>query len=41
MYRAVTQAKTGIGTEAGLAVVVLAIMLDRMTQKLAKKNKKE
>ena len=41
VYRAVTQAKTGIGTEAGLAVVVLAIMLDRMTQKLAKKNKKE
>jgi len=41
VYKAVTQAKTGIGTEAGLAVVVLAIMLDRMTQKLAKKNKKE
>jgi glycine betaine/proline transport system permease protein len=41
VYRAVTQAKTGMGTEAGLAVVVLAIMLDRMTQKLAKKNKKE
>ncbi|MHA0856873.1 ABC transporter permease [Paenibacillus sp. CMAA1364] len=41
VYRAVTQAKTGVGTEAGLAVVVLAIMLDRMTQKLAKKNKKE
>ncbi|MEC0089094.1 ABC transporter permease [Paenibacillus macquariensis] len=40
VYRAVTQAKTGMGTEAGLAVVVLAIMLDRMTQKLAKKNKK-
>ncbi|AJS60540.1 ABC transporter permease [Paenibacillus sp. IHBB 10380] len=40
VYKAVTQAKTGIGTEAGLAVVVLAIMLDRMTQKLAKKNKK-
>ncbi|OAB47236.1 ABC transporter permease [Paenibacillus antarcticus] len=40
VYKAVTQAKTGVGTEAGLAVVVLAIMLDRMTQKLAKKNKK-
>lgn len=39
VYKAVTQAKTGVGTEAGLAVVVLAIMLDRMTQKLAKKNK--
>ncbi|AOZ93084.1 ABC transporter permease [Paenibacillus crassostreae] len=41
VYRAVTQAKTGVGTEAGLAVVVLAIMLDRMTQKLAKRKKKE
>lgn len=41
VYKAVTQAKTGVGTEAGLAVVVLAIMLDRMTQKLAKKNKKK
>jgi glycine betaine/proline transport system permease protein len=41
VYKAVTQAKTGVGVEAGLAVVVLAIMLDRMTQKLAKKNKKE
>lgn len=40
VYRAVTQAKTGIGTEAGLAVVVLAIILDRMTQKLANKTKK-
>jgi len=39
VYKAVTQAKTGVGTEAGLAVVVLAIMLDRMTQKLAKKKK--
>ncbi|MNO62756.1 Glycine betaine transport system permease protein OpuAB [compost metagenome] len=40
VYRAVTQAKTGMGTEAGLAVVVLAIMLDRMTQKLVKSKKK-
>lgn len=40
VYKAVTQAKTGIGFEAGLAVVVLAIILDRVTQNLVKKNKK-
>ncbi|MFX3636553.1 MAG: ABC transporter permease [Candidatus Pristimantibacillus sp.] len=40
VYRAVTQAKTGVGFEAGLAVVVLAIILDRMTQNLVKKKKK-
>lgn len=40
VYRAVTQAKTGVGFEAGLAVVVLAIILDRMTQNLVKKDKK-
>lgn len=40
VYRAVTQAKTGVGFEAGLAVVVLAIILDRMTQSLMKKKKK-
>jgi glycine betaine/proline transport system permease protein len=40
VYRAVTQAKTGVGVEAGLAVVVLAIILDRLTQNLVKKNKK-
>lgn len=40
VYRAVTQAKTGVGFEAGLAVVVLAIILDRMTQNLMKQNKK-
>jgi glycine betaine/proline transport system permease protein len=40
VYRAVTQAKTGVGFEAGLAVVVLAIILDRLTQNLMKKNKK-
>jgi glycine betaine/proline transport system permease protein len=40
VYRAVTQTKTGVGVEAGLAVVVLAIILDRLTQNLVKKNKK-
>ncbi len=40
VFKAVTQAKTGVGFEAGLAVVVLAIILDRMTQNLVKNNKK-
>jgi glycine betaine/proline transport system permease protein len=31
VYRAVTQTKTGAGFEAGLAVVILAIVLDRLT----------
>lgn len=40
VYRAVTQAKTGVGFEAGLAVVVLAIILDRLTQSLVNKKRK-
>ncbi|GJM82314.1 glycine betaine transport system permease protein OpuAB [Paenibacillus sp. HMSSN-139] len=36
VYRAVTQLKIGQGFEAGLAVVVLAIVLDRFTQNLFK-----
>ncbi len=40
VYRAVTQAKTGVGFEAGLAVVVLAIILDRITQNLIKTKRK-
>ncbi|OXS56622.1 glycine/betaine ABC transporter [Cohnella sp. CIP 111063] len=40
VYRAVTQAKTGVGFEAGLAVVVLAIILDRITQNLVKTKRK-
>ena len=40
VYRAVTQAKTGVGFEAGLAVVVLAIILDRITQNLVTKKRK-
>ncbi|WP_232698181.1 ABC transporter permease/substrate binding protein [Brevibacillus daliensis] len=34
VYRAVTQTKTGVGFEAGIAVVILAILLDRFTQSL-------
>jgi ABC-type proline/glycine betaine transport system permease subunit len=34
VYQAITQVKTGVGFEAGLAVVILAIVLDRFTHKL-------
>ncbi|AIQ14384.1 ABC transporter permease [Paenibacillus durus] len=36
VYRAVSQAKTGAGFEAGLAIVVIAILLDRLTQNALK-----
>ncbi|HHY74982.1 MAG TPA: proline/glycine betaine ABC transporter permease [Bacillus bacterium] len=36
VYRAVTQIKTGIGFEAGLAIVIIAIILDRISQNLGK-----
>ncbi|WP_328284517.1 ABC transporter permease [Paenibacillus tarimensis] len=40
VYRAVTQANTGIGFEAGIAIVIMAILLDRLTQHVFKtKNK--
>jgi len=39
VYRAVTQGKTGAGFEAGLAVVILAIILDRLTQGVIRKSK--
>ena len=32
VYRAVTQLKTGVGVEAGVAIVIVAIILDRITQ---------
>lgn len=38
VYRAVTQAKTGAGFEAGLAIVILAIILDRMSQHFIRKK---
>ncbi|ABO51710.1 binding-protein-dependent transport systems inner membrane component [Desulforamulus reducens MI-1] len=38
VYRAVTQIKIGVGFEAGLAIVVLAIILDRMTQNIGRKH---
>jgi glycine betaine/proline transport system substrate-binding protein len=41
VYRAVTQLKTGQGFEAGLAIVVLAILLDRLTQNLIQKDRKK
>jgi glycine betaine/proline transport system permease protein len=38
VYRAVTQIKTGIGFEAGLSIVIIAIVLDRITQKIGSKK---
>lgn len=41
VYQAITQVKTGAGFEAGLAIVILAIVLDRFTQSLInRKNNK-
>ncbi|AQS57656.1 ABC transporter permease [Desulforamulus ferrireducens] len=39
VYRAVTQIKIGQGFEAGLAIVILAIMLDRVTQHIGKQKR--
>lgn len=39
VYGAVTQLKTGTGFEAGLAVVILAIILDRISQHMVSKKK--
>ncbi|MGG3883182.1 ABC transporter permease [Brevibacillus panacihumi] len=38
VYRAVTQIKIGEGFEAGLAIVIIAIMLDRITQRVGKRK---
>lgn len=40
VYQAITQVKTGAGFEAGLAIVILAIVLDRFTQSLINNKKK-
>lgn len=37
VYRAVTQVKIGMGFEAGLALVILAMILDRVTQGASKR----
>lgn len=40
VYRAVGQIQVGRGFEAGLAIVIIAIMLDRFSQNIYKRNKK-
>lgn len=40
VYRAVSQAKTGIGFEAGIAIVIMAILLDRLTQNVFGRKKR-
>lgn len=39
VLRAVQQTKTGIGFEAGLAIVIIAILLDRISQNIVKRKK--
>jgi glycine betaine/proline transport system substrate-binding protein len=41
VYRSVTQLKTGQGFEAGLAIVVLAILLDRLSQNIIQRDRKK
>ncbi len=41
IYRSVTQIRIGEGFEAGIAVVIVAIVLDRLTQSLSKEKKKK
>lgn len=40
VYRAVTQLKIGVGVEAGIAIVIVAIVLDRITQNAGKRKKR-
>ncbi|MFP4977368.1 ABC transporter permease [Paenibacillus sp. CN-4] len=40
VYRAVSQAKTGAGFEAGIAIVIIAILLDRLTQNALKSKRR-
>lgn len=39
VFAAVTQTKTGVGFEGGLVIVIIAILLDRVTQNIIKKNR--
>lgn len=39
VYNGITQMEIGIGFESGIAIVILAMVLDRMTQSLGHKNK--
>ncbi|WP_018664430.1 ABC transporter permease [Heyndrickxia acidiproducens] len=39
VYRAVTQLKTGVGVEAGVAIVILAMALDRISQNIGARKK--
>ncbi|TVY04387.1 glycine betaine ABC transporter substrate-binding protein [Cohnella terricola] len=41
VYRSVTQLNTGKGFEAGLAVVILAILLDRLSQRLVGSDRRK
>lgn len=38
VYRSVTQLKTGVGFETGLSIVIVAIILDRITQHAGKRK---
>lgn len=38
VYRSVTQLKTGVGFETGLSIVIVAIIMDRITQQAGKKK---
>jgi len=38
VYRSVTQLKTGVGFETGLSIVIVAIILDRVTQHAGKRK---
>lgn len=39
VYSAVTQLKTGVGVDTGIAIVIVAITLDRITQNIKVKKK--
>ncbi|NLC07552.1 MAG: ABC transporter permease subunit, partial [Syntrophomonadaceae bacterium] len=39
VWRAIQRMEIGLGFEAGLAIVIMAIVLDRITQNMGKTNK--